>query len=239
MRNLIYILAALIVISCGDESAEVGTVTIKGNIEGLKVGNVLLQKVADTSLITLDSVALDGSSEFKLSGALEEPELMYLHLDVKDGAKYDDRIAFFAEDTVLTFSSTLEDFEKDYTLEGSENHNILMEFNVNKKRLDELYTELVKRSIALDNQESPVDPAELDKLDEDYNKYLRKRVLYAINFAQRFKDKEVAPYLLVSEAFDANPILLDSAYQKMPKKIQTSRYGKQLSELIKSSKENL
>lgn len=88
-------------------------------------------------------------------------------------------------------------------------------------------------------KENP-DPAELEKLDTDYEKYLRKKVLYAINFAERFKDKEVAPYILVSEAFDANPILLDSSFHKMPKKIQTSRYGKQLSELIqRSKKENL
>jgi len=49
----------------------------------------------------------------------------------------------------------------------------------------------------------------------------------------------VAPYILISEASEANPILLDSVYQKMPKKIQTTVYGKQLSELIKSYKSNL
>jgi hypothetical protein len=78
-----------------------------------------------------------------------------------------------------------------------------------------------------------------DSINTAYDKYLRKKVLYAINYAQLHKEKEVSPYILVSEASEANPILLDSVYQKMPKKIQTTVYGKQLSELIKSYKSNL
>ncbi|MGB5981232.1 MAG: DUF4369 domain-containing protein [Nonlabens sp.] len=240
MKKTFSLLTIIILISsCGSDNGVDGTVTVNGNIDGLKVGTVLLQRLDDTVLTTLDSVALDGSSEFSLSGTLDEPQIMYIHLDVKDGSKYDDRFMFFAEDTVLTLQSKLEDFENEVVISGSENHDILTEFNVNKKRLNEVYTELVKRSMIISAKENP-DPVELEKLDSDYEKYLRKKVLYAINFAQRFKDKEVAPYILVSEAFDANPILLDSSFHKMPKKIQTSRYGKQLSELIeRSKKENL
>ena len=64
-------------------------------------------------------------------------------------------------------------------------------------------------------------------------------MLHAINYAQLHNDKVVAPYLLVSEASEANPILLDSVYRSMPKKIQTTVYGKQLSELINNAKDNL
>lgn len=236
MKKIISLLTIIILISsCGSDNGVDGTVTVNGTIDGLKVGTVFLQRVEDSVLTTLDSVALDGSSDFSLSGTLEEPQIMYIHLDVKDGSKYDDRFMFFAEDTVLTLQSKLEDFENEVVISGSENHDILTEFNVNKKRLNEVYTELVKRSMIISAKDNP-DPAELEKLDTDYEKYLRKKVLYAINFAQRFKDKEVAPFILISEAFDANPILLDSSFHKMPKKIQTSRYGKQLSELIERSK---
>ena len=238
MKKFIALLSLIVIAaSCGSDNNDSGLMTINGNIDGLKMGRVLLQKVEDTVLVTLDSVSLDGKSDFELQTNLSEPELMFIHLDVRDGAEFDDRISFFAEDTVLTLNSTLENFEKGTVISGSKNNDILQEFNKNKVKLTEVYTELVKRSIIIDQAENP-DPEELEKLDKDYSKYLRKKVLYAINYSNRFPDKEVAPYILITEAFDANPVLLDSSFQNMTKKIQSSRYGKQLSELIKTSKEN-
>ena len=237
MKKLVLLLLIITTISsCGSGDNETNMMTINGNIDGLKVGKVLLQKIQDSTLVTLDSVELDGNSDFSLQAVVESPELMYIHLDIKDGTKYDDRIAFFAEDTVLTLNSSLDNFDEDIVISGSKNNKILDEFLENKERLDDVYTELVKRSMTLDNKED-VTAEEIEKLNTDYDKYLRKKVLYAINYSNRFPDKEVAPYILLTDAFDANPILLDSSYQKMTKKIQTSRYGKQLSELIKKSKE--
>jgi hypothetical protein len=222
--------------SCNSDQETSNYVTLNGNIEGLKVGTIILQKVQDSTLITLDSVQLNGTSKFTLKAPIEEPALMFLHLDVKDGLLYDDRVSIFVEDTILTVSSTLEDFEKNIKVTGSKNNDILDGFKVNKKLLDQVYTDLLKRSMLLDREESP-SQVDVERLNTDYNKYLKKTVLYVINYADRFKDKEVAAYLLVTEAFDANPILLENVYQKMPKKIQNSHYGKQLSELIKTSKE--
>ena len=237
MKNLIYLLTIVLAISsCGSDNKSTGNLTINGSIEGLRVGKVLLQKIEDSTLHTVDSVSLNGESSFTLSGIIDEPQIMYLHLDIKDGTEYDDRLIFFAEDTVMTLYSKLNNFEKEAVITGSKNQEILSEYNGNKSKLNQVYTELIKRSMLIDNDEKAT-PEEIERLNEDYDKYLRKKVLYAVNFAQRFKDKEVAPYILITDAFDANPILLDSTFQKMPKKIQTSRYGKQLSELIEKSKE--
>ncbi len=238
MKNSILLLIILGILSSCNSDREIDNyVTLKGDIAGLKVGTVLLQRVQDSILVTLDSVQLDGSSQFTLKALLDEPQLVYLHLDVKDGAKYDDRVSIFAEDTVLTISSSLKSFEKDIKVSGSKNNDILDEYKVNKKKLDEVYTELVKRSITMNQQEN-ASQADIEKLDADYEKYLRKSVLYALNYAERFKDKEVAPYIILTDAFDANPKLLEQVFDKMPKKIQTSLYGKQLSGLIETSKKN-
>jgi hypothetical protein len=223
--------------SCNSDQEADNYVTLNGDIAGLKVGTVLLQKVQDSTLVTLDSVQLNGSSQFTLRALLEEPQLLYLHLDVKDGTKYDDRVSIFAEDTVLTVSSSLKSFEQDMKVSGSKNNDILDEYKVNKKKLDEVYTELVKRSITMNQQEN-ASQTDIEKLDADYDKYLKKSVLYALNYAERFKDKEVAPYIILTDAFDANPKLLEQVFNKMPKKIQSSRYGKQLSGLIETSKNN-
>lgn len=210
--------------------------TLSGTIDGLKVGRILLQKVEDSTLVTLDSIQVDGDPNFSLSMMVDEPQLVYVHLDVKDGTQYDDRISLFAEPGMVTLHADLDQFDKTAVVSGSKNDSILTIFKKNKMRLDQAYTELVKRSMVLSRAED-AKMDDLEKLDADYNKHIRKSVLYAVNFARLHKDYEVAPYILLSEAFDANPILLDSTFVKMPKKIQASRYGKQLSELIEESKE--
>ncbi|BAO55497.1 hypothetical protein NMS_1488 [Nonlabens marinus S1-08] len=186
--------------------------------------------------MTLDSIALDGTSKFTLSTSIEEPQLLYLYLDVKDGTAYDDRLSFFAQDTIMTVKSSLQDFEKDAVITGSKNNELLTEFRRNMASLNKTYTELVKRSMALDRQEN-ASQAAIDALNADYETYLNKKVKYALSYATVHKEYEVAPFILLEEGFDANPVFLDSVYQQMPKKIQTSLYGKELSELIKDLKE--
>jgi hypothetical protein len=95
----------------------------------------------------------------------------------------------------------------------------------------------MKRSVLLQQEDNP-SPVAIQELDADYEKYLRKKIIYALNYAAVNIKTEVAPYILLQEGFDANPKLLDSIYNLMPKKIQTSLYGKELSELIKELKEN-
>ncbi|SCX86965.1 protein of unknown function [Nonlabens sp. Hel1_33_55] len=233
--TLILFLSLLILSSCEQETQN--RFAVQGTIKGLKVGSVLLQKVQDSTLITLDSVALDGSSDFKLTYDLTEPEFLYLYLDVKDGSKYDDRIGFFAEDTIMTINSNLQSFEEDAEVLGSKNQLLLATFKENTSKLDAVYTDLMKRSMELSTEENP-SAIEIESLNADYDKYLRKRILYALNYASVHKDNEVAPFILLQEGFDANPKLVDSIYNMMPKKIQTSLYGKNLSEMIKKAKLN-
>lgn len=236
MKSYLLIITALVLLSsCKEEITD--NLTINGKIDGLRVGTVLLQKIQDSAIVTLDSVALNGSSDFSLSTSIEEPQMLYLYLDVKDGSKYDDRLSFFAMDTIMTINTSLSNFEKDAVITGSKNQDILGVFNKNLGQLNKTYMELMKRSMTLQQEENP-SPEAIQELDADYEKYLRKKIIYALNYSAINKENEVAPYILLQEAFDANPILLDSIYNLMPKKIQTSLYGKELSELIKELKKN-
>jgi hypothetical protein len=236
MKSYLLIITALVLLSsCKEEITD--NLTINGKIDGLRVGTVLLQKIQDSAIVTLDSVALNGSSDFSLSTSIEEPQMLYLYLDVKDGSKYDDRLSFFAMDTIMTINTSLSNFEKDAVITGSKNQDILGVFNKNLGQLNKTYMELMKRSMTLQQEENP-SPEAIQELDADYEKYLRKKIIYALNYSAVNKENEVAPYILLQEAFDANPILLDSIYNLMPKKIQTSLYGKELSELIKELKKN-
>ncbi|MEO9954287.1 MULTISPECIES: DUF4369 domain-containing protein [Nonlabens] len=236
MKKVFFLLIAITSIaSCSDSNSS--NFSISGTIDGIKVGKIYLQRLQDSTLVDVDSVVFDGESDYSLKASLSEPEIMYLHLDVKDGTEFNDRLMFFAEDTTMTMNSTWDNFVNDAVFTGSKNQDLYATYSKNNKRLNEVYTDLVKRSLSLTDQTRTVEVT--DSINTAYEKYLRKKILYTINYSQLHNDKEVAPYLLVSEASEANPILLDSVYRSMPKKIQTTVYGKQLSELINNAKDNL
>jgi hypothetical protein len=236
MKKLLFLIIGLTFISsCSNSNSN--NFSVSGTVDGIKVGKIYLQRLQDSILIDVDSALFDGNSNYTLMTDLDQTEIMYLHLDIKDGTELNDRLLFFAEDTTMIINSSWDEFVKDAVISGSKNQDIYTVYKKNSDRLDKVYTNLAKRSLSLTDDTRTV--AISDSINTAYDKYLRKKVLYAINYAQLHKEKEVSPYILVSEASEANPILLDSVYQKMPKKIQTTVYGKQLSELIKSYKSNL
>jgi len=88
-----YLIAVLIILSgCSSNSNKM---IVTGNIDGLKKGTVYLQKQQDSIIVSLDSINIDGSSEFILKTRLEEPDIFYLYLDKYDGDSLNDIITFF------------------------------------------------------------------------------------------------------------------------------------------------
>lgn len=234
MKNLFLLLSILtLVSSCANDKYE--GLVLNGTIENLKVGTVYLQKINKGTMVNLDSITLDGTGSFTLKTALDEPQLLYVYLQKKDASDYNDRIAFFATDTIMTLKTDLYDFEKNAVISGGLNQALYTTFNKNAVRLNEVYTDLVKRELALQANEN-ASATDYDELGKAYDAYLRKKVLYTVNFANTNKNSAFAAYLLLEEAENANPKLIDSVFKMMPKKIQTSLYGKELSEFLKDSK---
>ena len=202
-----------------------------GEVEDLKVGTLYLQQLQDSSLVNLDSMVVDGDPNFDFTAEISEPQLLYLYLDKKDRSKYDDRLAFFTGDSTMTIHTTLENFAEAAEITGSTNQQVLEEFRTNKEKLDLEQMQLMQMSMRLQDKDT-VSRDSIAYLTDRYERHLRRRYLYTLNFARTHANHEVAPYLLISEAFDANPSLLDSIYQAMPKEVQSNRYGKQLKEQI-------
>ena len=66
---------------------------------------------------------------------------------------------------------------------------------------------------------------------------LKRKYLYAINFAINNKDNEVAPYIALAEIYDANIKYLDTIYNSLTPDIAKSKYGIELEAFIKQRKE--
>ncbi|MFO7745792.1 MAG: DUF4369 domain-containing protein [Psychroflexus sp.] len=209
---------------------------ITGNIDGLKKGKLYLQKIGDSSLVVVDSIQISGSSEFAFNTYIEEPQLMFIELERNNGDNYPELINFFAEPGEIRITTTLKNYGMDL--------EIVSEFE-NQKKLEE-YKEIVKRfnSQRLDLIEANFeanksqDESRIDSINKKFNSILKRKYLYTVNFALNNKDLEVSPYVILSEAFDANLKYLDTVYNSLEKPVRNSIYGKQLKELIEERKKN-
>ncbi len=230
----LYTLLFLMVFLTNCSSPKKGNVTITGNIKGLKKGMIYLQRIQDTILVTIDSVQIEGDSEFVLVSEIQEPEIHYLYLDKDDGKQYNDRIDFFAEPGEIRITTSVRDFEKDIKIKGGKNQEKLDEYKKMLKRFNERNLRIIKEDFEASKQK---DEEKLIENDKAYKNLLRQKYLYTINFAIHNKKLEVAPYITMNEVYDANLKYLDTVAKSLSPKVRKSLYGKQLIQYIKDRKE--
>ncbi|KAB8155419.1 DUF4369 domain-containing protein [Kordia sp. TARA_039_SRF] len=230
-RKCLAILAVLGFIACGKETK--GNLTITGNIDGLKEGTLYLQKVQDTTLLTLDSLVVNGDANFTFHTTIDEPEVLYMYLDKKDFNDLNDRVEFFAEPGEMTFHTTLRRFVNDAKVTGSKNHKDLVTF---KEFMTKFNTkELMLLRDGMDAQKEE-DVKKVQEINTQISNYAKSRMRYILNYAITNGDKEIAPYVVTTETMDANLKFLDTIYKRLTPKIADSKYGKKLKELLEARK---
>lgn len=213
----------LFVISCGEEKQ--GNMTVKGTIKGLKKGTLYLQKVKDTTIVSVDSILLKNTNKFVLTAMVESPELFFISL----GKNNPEKISFFGEKGEIIVNSKLDKFVLSAHISGSKNQTILEDYNkmvtkFNEKRLDLLEQKF--NAYKSKNNDS------VKKYEDLELRLLKRKYLYATNFAISKANYEVAPYIALSSIDDANITLLDTINESLSEKVKKSTYGKQLNELI-------
>ena len=233
MKKLgIFIISLLFLAACSTE--EKSNLQISGKVKGLKKGTIYLQKIEDTSLVTIDSVIMGGNETFAFETFIEGPQVLYLYLNKKDNNDYNDRILFFAEPGEMTVNTTLKNFEADVVVEGSENQKKLVEYRTMMQHFNDKNLELIQKNL---QAQQSADLENMDSTSKEYDNLLKRRYLYTVNFAMNNKDMEVAPYLAISEVYDANIKYLDTIYSSLTPKVKKSLYGKSLQDFLKERRE--
>ncbi|MFT6127662.1 MAG: hypothetical protein ACJAVA_002154 [Flavobacteriaceae bacterium] len=205
--------------------------TLTGQVKGLKKGTLLLQKIENFTLVTIDSIVINGEEIFNLTSIVASPEIYYLHVKISDGTLLDDRIAFFAEPKEISIQTNLNNFNTKAIIIGSENQNLLNDYNQLMKRYSAKNLELIEQDFngKKDGNDSLVNDAQ-----QKQRNILSNRYLATVNFAFGHSDFEIAPYLMVHQVNNINKKYLDTVYNKITPKIKDSKYGKALESLIKS-----
>ena len=201
---------------------------VSGNIDGLKKGTIYLQKQQDSIIVSIDSILVEGNSNFKLETEINEPDIYYLFLDKNDGDSLNDIITFFGNNGEINIKTSLKNFDSSYEISGSKNTELLQEYfsiirKFNLQNLDLL--EIFYKSQIENNQ------AKIDSVNTQIENLIKRKYLYTLNFATNNSEFEISPYLAVSQIADANQEFLLKLYDTLPEKIKNSKYGKILQTL--------
>ena len=235
MRLLVILSSFLIIfISCAKENNNF--VVVKGEIKGLTKGTLYLEKVRDTSLVLVDSFMVLRNGKFEMSDTLSSPEMYYLRLKEFP----EEYILFFAEPGVMTIDSKIEKLAIAAKISGSENQKLLENYKGIIRRFNDEKLGLIKGSFLAEKEQNQ---QKIDSMDLLLSKHIKRRYLYTANFAVKNADKEIAPYLALTELFNANIYFLDTISNSMSANNKNSFYGKKfqkfLEDVKKSEKDSL
>ena len=221
-----------LVFACSEKKLE-NNLHLTGNIKGLKKGTLYVQRVTNNKLVALDTIAIDGSSNFETNIELKSPEMLYLFLDRGVSNSLDNNLLFFAEPGNVNIDTDLENYIADAKVTGSKNQDLYYEFKkVDNRFQDEELSLIEKKFKALKSNNEK----KIASITAQQESNIKRKYLYATNFIINNKEYEVAPYLALSEIYDINMKYLDTIQKSLTPKVSKSLYGKKLTEYIASIK---
>ncbi len=226
-KIVLALLLGFILVSC--DSKTENTMTVTGNIKGLKKGTLFLQHFQDSSLVVLDSLEIDGDGSFTFSQELKTPDVFYLYLNKKDNNDINDRITFFGEPGEITINTYWNTFDIDPEVLGSKSHDKLREFNDMISKFNVREIELLQIAT---QPEFQGDSLVLDSIQKLVDHNILGSFRYALNFGLNNGNSYATPYAMLSVAENANPKYLDSIYNSLSSEVASSKYGIALKEYL-------
>ncbi|MGK0386646.1 MAG: hypothetical protein ACI849_001264 [Patiriisocius sp.] len=232
MKKIVLILVSIItVISCAPKENEM---RLTGFVKGMKEGTLLLQKTEDSIFKTVDSMIVQGDAHFSFSETVSSPELYFLSLKIQNIEQEVGAIPFFAEAGDITINTTLDNFLENAVIRGSKNQEKYAEYKILIQRYTNKNRELTALLIQA-AQEKNLN--RVDSIDQLQKRVLTSSYLATVNYALNNSDYEIAPFLALSEIYNANAKYLDTIYKTLTPRIKTSIYGLALKDFLEEIKE--
>jgi len=230
MKKIIFLALVTLFVSCKKEE---GNLVLSGEIKGLSQGKLYIQKFEDSLLKPLKIIKFDGKSDFKTYLNIEEPEVLYLYLDRGTTNSLDDKILFFADKGKMTITSDVNNFISKVQISGNENQELWNHYKEVVRKLTNKNLDYLEQQLQAAQEGNLVKSDSLIRLQE----YIYKRKYqYTIQFCMSHPDKELTPYLALTEIHDANRIYLDSIYNSLSENVKQSKYGKLFGEYLNEQK---
>ena len=177
MKKLLILGLLLLTFSC---SSDKNIMIVSGDIDGLKKGTIYLQKQKDSIIVSIDSMLINGQSDFSLEAIIDEPDIYFLYLDKNDGELLNDKITFFGNIGKININTRLQTFDSGYEISGSKNSELLSEYLSVKRKFNYLNLDLLEifyKAKAEKNQKI------IDSVNTEIENLIKRKYLYSLNFA--------------------------------------------------------
>ncbi|UUC47071.1 DUF4369 domain-containing protein [Flavobacterium cerinum] len=225
---------ALLVTACKKDDATENSLHLTGTVNGLKQGKLYLKKIVDTSFVTIDSFTIKGNSDFESTIKIDSPEMYYLFIDRGTSNSKDNSLMFFAEPGNMTIKTDLKEFYAQAKVTGSKNNDLYEDY----KKIKSRYTDEENQALSMTLFAQKMrDTKMLDSLRDRSDKLVIRRYLSAVNFAVNNAKYDVAPYIALTDIYDANIKYLDTIQKSLSPEVTRSHYGKLLQEYIGKRKQ--
>ncbi|CAI8364443.1 MAG TPA: hypothetical protein DCL52_01490 [Flavobacteriaceae bacterium] len=225
------LVCSLMLINC--TTPKENQMRLSGFVKGMKEGTLLLQKSENNTFKTIDSMVVKGDAHFNFTETIESPELYFLSLKIQNIDREVGAIAFFAEPGDITINTKLNNFLENAVITGSENQKKYTQYKTLIKRYTDKNKKLTQLLISAAKAK---DMKAIDSIDTMQKRVLAVSYLATVNYAINNKDYEIAPFLALSEIYNANTKYLDTIYNTLTPKIKASTYGVALKEFISQTK---
>ena len=227
MNKTLYCILIILISACSQPNKNM---TVNGRIKGFQKGTLYLQHVQDTNYVTLDSLVMNSTTDFRLGCNLDQIEMLYLSLSEDINA---DRISFFGSNGETQINTTLKHFKYDAQIEGGPQQELLESYYKNINLFKDQRLKFIEEKL---NAQLKSDVTLANEIQLQIDNVTRRSYLYSINFAINNKNSEVAPYIALSEVYNANVKYLDTINSVLPKNIADSKYGIILEDYINKIK---
>ena len=127
----------------------------------------------------------------------------------------------------------LDNFINGAKITGSKNHELYEEYKKIKSRFNDENLSLVEAKF---NAIKRQDQKAIDSIITKDESNIKRKYLFATNFAINHKDHEIAPYIALAEIYDINIRFLDTIQKSMTPKVANSLYGKKLTKYVNDIK---
>lgn len=219
-------LGAILLMSCNKDNEQ--TMYVKASVKGLKKGTFYLQKQVDSTVVSVDSISVNGNDHFLMTDKVLSPEMYYLTM-----ANSTKRIAFFGEKDTVNINTQLDRFDIKAKISGSENQELLDKHYEMLKKFSNQKLDLIKEELEAKKSGST---DSIEAVTRKLKNWERRKYLYTTNFAINNSDFEVAPYVALTELTNANIGLLDTITKAMTPEVRASKYGVQLEDFVNEIK---
>ena len=223
-KLFVFLIFSISIFACQNQM-HTGNLLVEGTVKGLRLGTLKVKKMLNDSLITIDSIKVDGNEKFEFHTSIDEPQAMILELpEVKNG-----QILFFAapHDTIHIFTY-VESFGINPNIKGGINQKLKNSFDKMIKQFNHKEMDLFKAKFEAVKEQLL---SEADSLGKKLENLKRKRKLYTLNFIFTNKDRAIAPYIAMMEFYN-NKKALDTIYKTLPETIKKTIYAKEIKKII-------